>query len=157
MEPDGLEVRMQLDLPDEAATVPLCRRAVRLLLEELGVEAQRAGDIELVVSEAAGNAVRHAHADPGHRYEVSVEIRNNGVCVQILDEGRGFHPPATGPPHLEQLGGRGLWLMEQLADEVTISTLPEGGCRLEAVFHCSPLPMVQALLLRAQFPAAGGG
>lgn len=131
-----LSVRIHLDLPDEAETVPLCRRVLCTVLNEMGVEPERVDAVELVVSEATGNAVRHAYDHPGHRYQFTVELRADRVCVTVEDQGRGFLRSMIDAPELEQPGGRGLWLMEQLADTLTFATLPGGGCRLAAEFLC---------------------
>jgi hypothetical protein len=39
------------------------------------------------------------------------------------------------------VGGRGIWLIEQLADAATITSTPLGGCRLEAEFSL-PQPVI---------------
>lgn len=136
-------MRISLDLPNDAATVPLCRRVLRSILLDLGVAAEQVDTVELVVSEAAGNAVRHAYEHPGQRYQFTVAVGGDRVCVQVEDRGRGFLRSVIEAPDLEQLGGRGLWLMEQLADTVTFTSLPDGGCRLEAEFVC-PHPAARA-------------
>jgi anti-sigma regulatory factor (Ser/Thr protein kinase) len=127
-------LRIRLELPDQAASVPLCRRALRLVLGELAVAAKRADDIELAISEATGNVVRHAFAHPGHQYQVTLEFFADSVRLRVEDDGIGFLRAAVPDPDLEQLGGRGLWLIEQLADAVTVDALPGGGCRLQAEF-----------------------
>jgi serine/threonine-protein kinase RsbW len=138
-------LRINLDLPDAAQSVPLCRRMLRFVLEELALPEARAADIELAVSEATGNVVRHAYAEAGHSYRVTVEFFARCVRLQVEDAGRGFIRADVPPPTREQLGGRGLWLIEQLADAATVSVLPDGGCHLDAEFTL-PHPLA--------FPAA---
>lgn len=127
-------LQISLDLPDEAQSVPLCRRAVRTVLQELSVEEARADEIELALSEAASNVIRHAYSTRGNRYRIVVICHEDRVCFQVMDEGRGFVRTAVPDPEDEQLGGWGVWLIEQLADIATIRTLPGGGCLLEAEF-----------------------
>jgi serine/threonine-protein kinase RsbW len=127
-------LRIRLELPDQAASVPLCRRVLRFFLGELTVAKQRADDLELALSEATGNVVQHAFAHPGHQYQVTVEFFQHCVRLRVEDEGIGFLRAAVPEPDVEQIGGRGLWLIEQLADVVTVDALPGGGCRLEAEF-----------------------
>ena len=129
-------MQIRLDLPDEAATVPLCRRVVRTLLTDLGMEVEQVADIELVVSEATANVIRHAGDHPGHRYQFSLAVEADRVRVTVVDQGRGFVRSLIAAPDLEREGGRGLWLMEQLADTITFAALPGGGCRLDAEFLC---------------------
>jgi len=107
---------------------------LRFALDELAVPEARAADIELAVSEATGNVVRHAYAEVGHSYRVTIEFFSRCVCLQVEDAGRGFTRASVPPPNAEQVGGRGLWLIEHLADDTTISSLPDGGCCLRADF-----------------------
>jgi anti-sigma regulatory factor (Ser/Thr protein kinase) len=123
---------MSLDLPDEARSVPLCRGAVRAVLRDLAVEPERAFDIELVVSEATANVIRHAYGNPGNRYLVTVEIFADRVRLQVEDHGRGFERAAVPEPEVEEASGRGLWLIEQLSNVATVRTLANGGCLVEA-------------------------
>jgi anti-sigma regulatory factor (Ser/Thr protein kinase) len=137
--------RIQIELPSEAATVPLCRRTAQVVLQELAVDEVRAEEIAVALSEATGNVVRHAGTRSDQLYRVTLTCLPDRVRLVVADQGRGFIPAAASEPELEQLGGRGLWLIEQLADAVTISTLPGGGCTLEAEF-----------LLPGPVPAASG-
>ena len=134
-------LRLNMELPDEAESVPLCRRTLRFILNELAVPELRAADIELALSEATSNVVRHAYAEDGHRYRVTVEFFSACVRLVVTDTGRGFCRAAIPEPDLEVAGGRGIWLIEQLADSATIISTPSGGCRLEAEFSL-PQPAV---------------
>lgn len=127
-------VSMMLTLPDQAVSVPLCRRIHRHLFGELGVEPERSAEIEVALSEATSNVICHAYAQSGHHYTVTVEFYPAFVQLVVEDNGQGFALPERSEPLLDGLGGRGLWLIEQLADEVSFTTVPGGGCRLEACF-----------------------
>jgi anti-sigma regulatory factor (Ser/Thr protein kinase) len=126
--------QMRLELPSEPQTVPLCRRAAQVLLQDLAVDDARAEEIAVVVSEATGNVVRHAGTQPDQPYCVTLTFFADRVRLEVADQGCGFIPEAALAPEPEQLGGRGLWLIEQLADATTLSTLPGGGCVLEVEF-----------------------
>lgn len=137
-------LRINLELPDAAQSVPLCRRMLRFVLDELCVPAARAADIELAISEATGNVVLHAYAEEGHDYRVTVEFFPHCVRLQVEDSGRGFVRAEVPAPSEEQPGGRGLWLIEQIADTASVTTLPNGGCHLAAEFalpHPLAFPM----------------
>jgi anti-sigma regulatory factor (Ser/Thr protein kinase) len=127
-------LRINLELPDAAQSVPLCRRMLRFVLDELQVPESRAADIELAISEATGNVVLHAYPEQGHYYRVTVEFFSHCVRLQVEDSGCGFVRADVPPPCQERPGGRGLWLIEQLADIASVTTLPNGGCHLAAEF-----------------------
>jgi anti-sigma regulatory factor (Ser/Thr protein kinase) len=137
-----MNVRLSLDLPDEARTVPICRHVLRHLLRDLNVEPARADEIELAMSEAAGNVVSHAYALPGQRYQLIIDLFADRLRFQVIDQGCGFARDQVPAPDEEQLGGRGIWLIEQLADAATIRSLPGGGCQLDAEFRFHSLPLL---------------
>ena len=105
--------------------------AVRTLVREqarkAGLTTDRAIDLELAVSEAAANTVRHAAAQ-GHREgtlrvwctadEIVCEIRDGGVIADAL---AGRRQTALGA-----LAGHGLWLVHQVCDRVEIASGADG-------------------------------
>jgi anti-sigma regulatory factor (Ser/Thr protein kinase) len=127
--------RISLELPSDPSTVSLCRRVLCSFLEDLSIDAARRDDIELAISEATGNVVRHAYDCPGHPYRVTLILHGDHVRLEVLDQGVGFNRADVPEPDTVELGGRGLWLIEQLADATTVRTLPGGGCCLEAEFR----------------------
>lgn len=141
-----MTVQLRLDLPHEAGTVSFCRDIARIMLDHVGIEADRAAEIELAVSAAAGSVVRHASPRPGQRYQLALAFCAGRVCLQIVDQGRGFIESVVAEPAPEQGGGQGLGTIEQLADVLTFSATADGGCRLEAEFFVSPPPLGPASL-----------
>jgi hypothetical protein len=60
------------------------------------------------------------------------------VDLEVTDRGRGFAPTVASLPHPDSEGGRGLWLIERLAQSVTWKTVPGEGCHLTARFPRRP-------------------
>jgi anti-sigma regulatory factor (Ser/Thr protein kinase) len=149
-------MQISLDLPDKEASVPLCRRTLCYLLRELEVEEPRIQDIQLALGEAAGNVIRHAYEHPGNRYRVSVQLFIDRVLMLVEDAGRGFRREDVPEPGEEQVGGWGLWIIEQLASTAQIRMRPEGGSILEAVFRL-PGRIDLESYGRGQPPESGGG
>lgn len=131
-------VRFALDLPDDTVSVPLCRHAARVVLECLRIAPDRRYEIELALGEAATNVVRHAYPHRGHQYRVELEISDNKVCLIVLDQGRGFARAAVPDPDEEQLGGRGIQLIEQIADVAWFECVKGHGTKLIAEFAITP-------------------
>jgi anti-sigma regulatory factor (Ser/Thr protein kinase) len=131
-------VRLALDLPDDAASVPLCRRVTRTILEELKIVPERRYEIELALGEAATNVVRHAYPHPGHQYHVQVEISDEALRLTVTDEGQGFVRDTVPAPEEEQLGGRGVQLIEQIADVAWFECIKGQGTKLVAEFALPP-------------------
>jgi anti-sigma regulatory factor (Ser/Thr protein kinase) len=141
-------VRFALDLPDDAVSVPLCRHAARVILEQLQIAPDRRYEIELALGEAATNVVRHAYPHPGHQYRVELEINEKKVCLTVLDQGRGFLRDTVPDPEEEQLGGRGIQLIEQIADVAWFECVKGQGPKLVAEFAVNSSP--DAMLIPEQ-------
>ncbi len=61
-------------------------------------------------------------SDPRKRVRVEVTVRLEEVAVRVTDQGAGFDPSAvpdpTLPDNISKSGGRGIFLMKSLMDEV---------------------------------------
>jgi serine/threonine-protein kinase RsbW len=126
-ERDAGELRLRLTaLP---ASVGLARRLVGELLVELGQPRERVLDIQLALSEALANTVRHAYADgEAAAFDLSVRADPNHVRVVVTDEG-------SGQPAAESDGpGLGIPLMRALADVVHVGHRPGAGTRVTLGF-----------------------
>jgi anti-sigma regulatory factor (Ser/Thr protein kinase) len=84
-------------------------------------------DVLLALDEAVSNAIRHG-SRAGDSVEVSVERDSEWLEMSVRDGGptpRLPRLPAEPPPAL-QTGGRGLWLILQLVDEVRLQRIGDG-------------------------------
>jgi len=85
----------------------------------------------IVTGEVITNIVRHAHQNrPGAHLEMSLEILPEAIVLTFEDQGQPFDlesVPAMPPGEL-RVGGRGVYLMRTLMDEVTSKPLSEGQC-----------------------------
>jgi serine/threonine-protein kinase RsbW len=75
------------------------------------------------LTEALSNAMLYGNArDPGKRVRVEVTVRMEQVTARVTDEGPGFDPTTipdpTLPGNVDKPGGRGIFLMKSLMDEV---------------------------------------
>src|ERR1700760_3989131 len=91
---DGMEIKMALYLPRDAASVPVTRRVLDRCLETLGVTPDTRADIALALSEACGNVIQHA--GPGEEYEVLVSARDRRCVIEVVN---------TNGPADEAVGG----------------------------------------------------
>ncbi len=75
------------------------------------------------LTEALSNAMLYGNnSDPEKRVRVEVTITNDEVSVRVTDQGVGFDPELvpdpTLPDNISKSGGRGIFLMKALMDEV---------------------------------------
>lgn len=102
--------------PGEIAPV---RAAVHDLAERAGY-AERADDLALAIDELIANAQEHGAA-PIH--VVAEADHGSGVRVEVCDAGSGFdwaEAVREHPPMPDSRRGRGLWIVRQLVDRVTV-------------------------------------
>jgi anti-sigma regulatory factor (Ser/Thr protein kinase) len=71
-------------------------------------------DLRLLVSELVANSVRHAGA-VGQRVRLKVFASEKLVRVEVIDDGPGFDREALRDPTPDDPSGRGLYLVDQLA------------------------------------------
>jgi serine/threonine-protein kinase RsbW len=108
----------QVELPAEVASVPLARCYVRDLLESTGHA--RTDDALLLVTELVTNAVRHSDSGrySGGRISVTVAHHDGTLHIGVIDAGSTGHQPRLCPDvSPDSGGGRGLWLVQELATD----------------------------------------
>src|SRR5688572_19801484 len=93
------------------------------------------------------NAITHANAsDPEKRvfidYSVSYEPDPPDFIVTVRDQGPGFDPdtlknPLT-PENMLNTSGRGIFLIRQFMDDVSMRRAPQGGMEVRMTKHIRP-------------------
>jgi serine/threonine-protein kinase RsbW len=81
------------------------------------------GNIMIAVTEAVNNAIKHGNSgDKAKNVHLSLALNDSMIKFIVKDEGPGFNyqdlPDPTAPENLEKPGGRGIFLMRHLSDEV---------------------------------------
>jgi anti-sigma regulatory factor (Ser/Thr protein kinase) len=117
--------RVKFAVPVELAHGSVLRQKLRGLLETTEFPEDAVDDIILAVGEAFANAVAHGS---GSRYEqvaVSVWARRRTVAIELRYPGEPFDAIRPVEPDLDQLTGRGRYLMYALMDTVQYH-FPEG-------------------------------
>jgi anti-sigma regulatory factor (Ser/Thr protein kinase) len=100
----------ELNLASDGHAPGAARRTLRIVCE--GSDRVAIADAELAVTEIVTNAVLHAGGDG-----VSISFWSEGPTLDVVvdDGGRGFSP-RMGSPDDDQIGGRGLSLVDTLAE-----------------------------------------
>lgn len=122
-----MQVTLALWLPRDEMSIPVARHIVKAAMENVGVEAGCVHDIEIALTEACTNVLKHS--GPGDEYEVSFELDDETTILRVIDTGRGFDfeslEDTTSAPTDER--GRGVSLMHALVDLVKFESKPEAG------------------------------
>ena len=105
-------------------------RVVEKLIDELQFELDLSdesyGNVLVATMEAINNAIIHGNkSDPNKMVKVKIEREKDELLVNITDQGEGFNPKSvpdpTAPENIENISGRGIFLMERLSDEINFS------------------------------------
>lgn len=120
---DDALARLSLWFAGAPKAAPAARRALESLSEH--VEPARLYDLALLVTELVTNSVRHAGIGPASAVGLEVVVRPGRLRAVVSDPGPGFEPEVADPDDLDE-GGRGLFIVEQLASRWGVETEAPG-------------------------------
>ena len=104
------------------ATIPLGRHLLADWLEHLAVDDTERADLLLMASELCSNGIRHASGAPGG-LALRAWAEGPSVVIEVEDDGAGFEMAERYDdemPDVDAEQGRGLFVVEALADEMTV-------------------------------------
>lgn len=119
-----METELVLELPNDPRVI---EHAVEYVMQRCGPcqagERKFRLNFRVGLTEALSNAMLYGNEeDPRKRVRLEVWLDDSQILMRVTDEGDGFDPAQvpdpTTPSNLVKSGGRGLFLMRQLMDEV---------------------------------------
>lgn len=137
-----METELVLELPNDLRQI---EHAVEYVMERCAACRTHGRKLRLnfrvSLTEALSNAMLYGNAkDPRKRVRVEVIVGPVELIARITDEGQGFDPrdipDPTSPDNIEKAGGRGLFLMRELMDEVRFN---ERGNQVTLVLRLDPV------------------
>jgi serine/threonine-protein kinase RsbW len=121
---EDLLLRLDMTLPGTVEGIKPVVDSVMEIVREMGCAEGSEVEVELALVEALANAVRHGcRSDPGKTIECVVACdKDRGMLIIIRDPGEGFDPSQIPDPtvgeNIYSTSGRGIYLINQLMDEV---------------------------------------
>lgn len=119
---------MVLNLPRDAASVPVSRQVLDGCLETLGVTPETRIDIALALSEACANVILHARE--ADEYEVLARVTDGRCIIEVVNKGSDgavnipaarLAAPSDGMAPLTAEHGRGLKIMDAVVDNLQLT------------------------------------
>lgn len=110
-----VDAPLSCTVPATPESLHRIRRAVRAFAQRYGVPGDRVEPIVFAVGEAALNTVEHAYRADGGSLHVWGERREGSLVITVRDVGEWREP-------VERGRGRGLRIMREFADQVTVET-----------------------------------
>jgi serine/threonine-protein kinase RsbW len=121
---------VRLRIPAKPEYITLSRLALTGLARVRPLPDDTLADLKLALTEACSNSVRHAYGGGEGHVEISFELREDRLVVEVSDEGSGFEPEGAGRDlggdDLTE-GGLGIAIIRSVADEVEIRGRDNGG------------------------------
>ncbi|HZV74528.1 MAG TPA: ATP-binding protein [Conexibacter sp.] len=119
-----------LALPTRLAAIDDARRWASGHARGARLDETTIAEVELAMTEALSNVIVHSYDErDGERLLLSLDIDDEKLAFGIRDRGRPFEPARYEAPDLDAPAehGYGVFLIEQLMDEVTRRPLDDGG------------------------------
>ena len=87
---------VRLTIPAKAEYITLSRLALAGLSRVRAFPDETLADLKLALTEACSNSVRHAYGDGDGHVDISFELRDDRLIVEVADDGCGFeHEPES--------------------------------------------------------------
>jgi serine/threonine-protein kinase RsbW len=131
--------RIELDIrvPNETRYLSLIGKIGESLAQTLqkyrGDREELAYHINLVLTEAMANAIKHARTEkPVNQVHINIHIEDYRLIIRVFDEGQGFdlRSLASSEQELEEKclldHGRGIYIMRALMDRVSYRRIDQG-------------------------------
>jgi serine/threonine-protein kinase RsbW len=128
---------ISIEIPSLAENIRIIESFIDNAKEKYHLNDDIYGNIMIAVTEAVNNAIRHGNKDNSSKnVSLSLSLEEGMIKFKVQDEGTGFDfrqlPDPTLPENISRPGGRGIFLMKHLSDEVDFK---ENGKIVELSFY----------------------
>jgi serine/threonine-protein kinase RsbW len=128
---------IHIEVPSLSENIRMIESFIDNAREKFQLDDDIYGNIMIAITEAVNNAIKHGNqSDSSKNVSLSLSLDDSLIKFIVEDEGQGFDfenlPDPTAPENIEKPGGRGIFLMKHLSDEVRFK---EGGRIVELSFY----------------------
>jgi anti-sigma regulatory factor (Ser/Thr protein kinase) len=117
------QARAELEISSDLSELAQARTFVRDVCGRLAepVDEETVNQLELAMTEAASNVMRHAYGGrTDRRIQLAAEVYPDRIVLRLHHLGQSFDPAAVRPPNFDgsEEGGFGMYIITQTVDEV---------------------------------------
>lgn len=128
---------IRIEIPSLTENIRMIESFIDNAKEKFHLNDDIYGNIMIAVTEAVNNAIKHGNRNNSSKnVALALSLEDGLIKFKVEDEGEGFDfhnlPDPTAPENLEKPGGRGIFLMKHLSDEVDFK---ESGRVVELSFY----------------------
>ena len=115
---------IKIEIPSLGENIRIIESFIDNAKEKYSINDDIYGNIMIAVTESVNNAIKHGNKNNKHKnVSLSLMLNDNIISFEVRDQGSGFDynnlPDPTAPENLDKPGGRGIFLMKHLSDEVS--------------------------------------
>lgn len=130
-------MRKVIKIPSRIENLRKVEKVIDEISSDFHIGEDLYGNILIAALEATNNAIMHGNAlNEEKDVTISFNLEDKILNIKIDDEGNGFDyqniPDPTAPENLENVNGRGIFLMEKLSDNIKFS---RNGATVELEFN----------------------
>lgn len=127
---------LKLRLPSHPNSISQVEPFVRRIVSRYSISKDKYPNILISLTEAVNNAINHGNKNDQSKFvNINLTEIQSKICIKVEDEGCGFNPDSvpdpTAPENLGCCGGRGVFLIKELSDDVRYVS---NGCVVEMFF-----------------------
>ena len=113
----------KLKIKSKIENLRIVENAIDEISAEIGIKQENYGKILVSTLEAVNNAIVHGNkVNEEKTVRIEISFKKNVLKVSVSDEGMGFKPKEIPDPtrmeNIENIHGRGVFLMSKLADAI---------------------------------------
>jgi len=128
---------LRIQIPSLIENIRIVESFIDNAKDRFNIDDDIYGNIMIAVTESVNNAVKHGNReDKEKNVNLSLFMKENSISFLIEDEGPGFDynnlQDPTAPENIDKIGGRGIFLMKHLSDEVHFKN---NGRTVELIFY----------------------
>lgn len=120
-------MKRAFEIKSNLENLRIVEKAIDEISAELKLAQEAYGKIMVSSLEAVNNAIIHGNGSNEEKaVKILIQIEDKVMTVSVEDEGEGFIPDRipdpTKPENIENLRGRGVFLMSKLADKIQFNS-----------------------------------
>jgi len=127
----------KISISSKIENLRLVEKFVDEITSDYKLSNERYGNILIATLEAANNGIVHGNKlNENENIIINAEIKEKFLKITVIDNGKGFNyqnlPDPTSPENIEKINGRGVFLMQKLADAIVFNN---NGNTVELTFN----------------------
>jgi serine/threonine-protein kinase RsbW len=116
-------MKKQIFVPSKIENLRIIEKFIDEISNECKLNSEIYGNILIATLEAANNAIVHGNKlNETIDISISADVDEKTLKISIEDKGKGFNynsiPDPTAPENIENVSGRGVFLMRKLSDKL---------------------------------------